>query len=248
MINTFRYSIPFFLLTFCYASELAGQVQPITVAPADPVKNYKVAAITVDSITVLLNQLPEGCASGGGVILPISTPELAATRTDPAFVSLRWRTFDDDHTNRWILQRRLDRTADFTDLHELSESNFLRGNHTDVNSFSGISYYQLYGISPEGEEVRSPIVAVGNVRQLGRLLVYPNPVTNVADVNLPSVASAAQLTLVDGLGRIVWRIAHPEDGPTTLRLPNLKPGAYLLRWEGATNGQTAVTRFVRTRY
>lgn len=95
-----------------------------------------------------------------------------------------------------------------------------------------LSHYRLYGISPEGEEVYSPTVAVGNVHQLGRLLVFPNPATAIASVSLPSVASSARLMLVDGLGRIVWRTVNPEGGATSLHLPDLAPGAYLLRWEG----------------
>ncbi len=239
-----RKSVLLSLLASCFACGLTGQVEAFTVAPADPVENCFVSALTVDSIFFPLSELPEGCTSIGGVILPISTPELTATRTDPTRVLLQWKTYDNDLTNRWVLQRQLVGADDFADVKQLSENNFLYGDHTDVNSFSGISYYRLYGISPEGEEVYSSVVAVGNVRQLGRLLVFPNPVTTVADINLPNADAAARLTLVDGLGRIVWRAVHPEGGATSLRLPDLKPGTYLLRWEGADE-QVAVTRFVK---
>lgn len=233
------------LPVFFLAGGLAAQVQPLVVAPADPVENFRVPAVTVDSIAVLLNELPEGCTSGGGgVVLPISTPELTATRLDPAQVLLQWKTHDDDRTNRWVLQRRLGLADEFANLRELTEINFRRGDHTDLNAYPDESYYRLYGISPEGEEVYSAIVIVGNVRQLGQLLVYPNPVTSTATVGLPGVASTAQLTLVDGLGRIVWRRVHPEGGATTIQLPVLASGAYLLRWENK-EGEVASTRFVR---
>jgi hypothetical protein len=245
MIGVLQRKILFCLPAFFLVGGLAGQVRPLVVAPADPVRNPRVAAITVDAITVGLDGLPGGCSSGGGVILPISTPELTATRLDPAQVLLEWKTYDDDRTNRWVLQRRFGRADDFSNVRELTEINFLRGDHTDLNDYQDESYYRLYGISPEGEEVYSAIAVVGNVRRLGQLLVYPNPVMTVASVSLPSVSSLAQLTLVDGLGRIVWRAVHPEGGSTTIQLPVLTPGAYLLRWEVPT-GQVATTRFVKT--
>lgn len=81
----------------------------------------------------------------------------------------------------------------------------------------------------------SPIqVGVGQTKGKSGISVYPNPTSNVLNVN----ASAGTLTIYNALGNVVKQVKH-NGGTASISVADLKKGLYIVQLVTATGVQTA---------
>jgi hypothetical protein len=71
--------------------------------------------------------------------------------------------------------------------------------------------------------------------------LYPNPAVNSITIELTDKNTAAELTLVDLLGNVIY--TSTINGSQTIDVSNLTSGVYIVRLNN--NGQTSSTRFVK---
>lgn len=114
---------------------------------------------------------------------------------------------------------------------------------TDNEPFTGINYYRLAQRDWDGTVHYSAVVSLSweEIALRGNLRLFPNPVQTGGKIQLHEAFLAEQITLWDMSGREVYRLQTTE-GETSLQLPNLAKGVYLLKAEG--KGQSAVARLV----
>ncbi|RSK23989.1 T9SS type A sorting domain-containing protein [Hymenobacter metallilatus] len=100
-------------------------------------------------------------------------------------------------------------------------------------------YYRLRQQDADGTVYYSGVVAVA-ADEVAELGAYPNPFTDVLQVQLPSPA-AAVLTLYDASGRRVLQqpVAQGQQLPT-LSGATLRPGVYLLEWQSVTGQKSRI--------
>lgn len=121
--------------------------------------------------------------------------------------------------------------------------------YTDAASLSGISYYRLKIISPDGAFRYSSIVALINGTKGFELIsVAPNPVKNTTVLSVTSIKGGKlDITVSDVTGRSVMHTsANVIAGNTTVNLDfsNLGAGSYQITAVN-TEGEKKTTRFVK---
>jgi hypothetical protein len=69
------------------------------------------------------------------------------------------------------------------------------------------------------------VVTATRAGQAAPLALYPNPTSTASNVHLPALPAGSQLTIIDGVGRVLRR----EAAATTLPLAGLAPGFYVVQ-------------------
>lgn len=81
------------------------------------------------------------------------------------------------------------------------------------------------------------VVTATRAEQAAPLACYPNPASSTASLKLPTLPAGTQLTLIDGLGRVLRR----EAASPMLPLAGLAPGLYIVQ-ATALSGEQWVSR------
>lgn len=147
------------------------------------------------------------------VPLPISISNFNI-QTENTHNRINWTTETENNNSHFDLQRSTN-AKDFTTIASIpskamnGNSNVLLNyNYTDINPASGDNYYRLKQTDINGSFVYSEVLHVVNSNSSSAIKVYPNPVTDVLNIELYSEnALPLTLTLTDVQGRIVKKIS-----------------------------------------
>lgn len=74
------------------------------------------------------------------------------------------------------------------------------------------------------------VLGVNDVNSKTQVSVYPNPATNILNIQLPAVSSAAQVTIFDATGRQVY-FNKLESSKTTVNVSGFSKGVYFVKIE-----------------
>lgn len=110
----------------------------------------------------------------------------------------------------------------------------------------GLSYYRLKQTDFDGQTSYSGIVPV-QVDGVGDIVVYPNPVRDILNVQLSSSEFAAKVEVIDPHGRFVHvesKLQASANKVLQLETGLFPPGVYLVRVTGS-NGQVQSRRFLK---
>jgi hypothetical protein len=121
--------------------------------------------------------------SSGGTPLALDLLNFTAQRQGQS-VNLQWQTTNEINTNQFIVQRGSDNTS-FTTIGTVPAKNLQSINtysYTDANPLTGDNFYRLKMQDLSGNYSYSPIVSVSFGASASLYQVYPNPVTNTANV------------------------------------------------------------------
>lgn len=162
--------------------------------------------------------------------LPVTITTFIANK-DEDFVKLHWRTAQEINNSHFDIERSSN-LEDWTVIgsvtgagtsHEISEYDYI--DHAPVN---GVNYYRLNQFDFNGINQYSDIRQVKfSEGSIDNIIVSPNPVTDVFEVNLGESASGTA-EVVDQQGRVIHTLDIVK-GSAKMDLSNYESGIYFLR-------------------
>ncbi|MEO1260025.1 MAG: T9SS type A sorting domain-containing protein [Bacteroidota bacterium] len=195
-----------------------------TVSDSDPTENY-VETNNVASFSLW--------TLASGASLPVELVYFQATATEDQKVKLSWQTASEKNNDFFLIERSSDGQF-FSTIEKVNGA----GNADDVidyetydeQPFTGINYYRLKQVDFDGTFAYSPIRSVVFNRRETLVSIYPNPVSNVANVQLPTNIEMAALQVFDAGGRMVFAQENMEQSSfLQLNVQDWKAGAYVLQ-------------------
>jgi hypothetical protein len=172
----------------------------------------------------------------------------AAAKGTSNFVS--WKTATEINVAHFDIEKSADGATNWNKIGERKAV----GNSSTVNTYSfvdetpfTVSYYRLKTMDFDGKESISKVVAVKQAVGKGTFKVFPQPVADIATIQLESTTHGqAAITVLDASGRVVLtKNAVYTEGSNnfTISTQNLASGLYLIRLD---NGLTTTTeRFIK---
>lgn len=184
-------------------------------------------------------------ATSASVILPVELLQFTASATQGA-IALRWATANETNNAGFELQRRVAGPDSFEPVAWLGGRNAsatYQFEDTDVRP--NVPYqYRLKQVDFDGTEAYSNVVEASiGAQTAGTLTVYPNPVTDILRVELPTSVAYSQVALYNAAGQIVLQKTLDRAAHTALDLNALPNGVYLLR--ATATGQVLTQRVVK---
>lgn len=144
------------------------------------------------------------------VALPVKLTSFTAVNNNN-IIKLQWQTQYEQDSKYYLIQRSTD-GVNFTDIDKITaagNSNIpLTYNYTDVlpammQTVSTV-FYRLQSVGIDGRGANSQIVAVDLKKKGIQLLVFPNPVKEVLQVQTNGLTGQATLSITDANGRHVY--------------------------------------------
>jgi len=182
-------------------------------------------------------------------VLPVELTTFTATATG-ADAKLRWTTASEKNNDHFTVERSLDGTR-FTAIgtaqgHGSSTQAHTYG-FTDTNignKATGPVYYRLQQVDTDGTTSTSPVrvLRFATALRQAQLLLYPNPATEHATLDLTALDGTYQVTVVDMSGRTISSGTGAGGNKYPLDLQRLPQGTYvvLVRGAGGKFNQTLV--------
>ncbi len=161
-------------------------------------------------------------------------------------VALQWQTSNEVNASHFVIERSTD-AQNFSAIGNVNAS----GNsalkqdysYTDMSPTTGDNYYRLKMIDIDGKFTYSNVISVKWAGVNPAIKVFPNPVSNILNVLLPS-AGKAYAKIYDVSGKIVDQREMMTNGNTSrLDISQLTHGMYYLRI--TTNGNTQTISFTK---
>ena len=163
--------------------------------------------------------------------LPLKLDAFTATKK-PTGIQLNWETISEQNTSYFEIER----STDGTNFVSIGRVNAI-GNSatrqyysfTDVQPFPGTNFYRLKMADNDAAFTLSRIIAVKNENSI-RLQVFPNPVSDVLQVQLPSLKKeTVTISITDAVGKSVYtRSTQLSEGNNASSIPvqHLPKGTY----------------------
>lgn len=182
------------------------------------------------------------------VALPVKLTSFIGVNNNSS-IKLQWQTQYEQDSRHYIIQRSTD-GVNFTDIDKVTaagNSNIpLTYNYTDVlpammQTVSTV-FYRLQSVGKDGEFSNSQIVAVDLKKKGIQLLVFPNPVKDVLQVQTNGLTGKATLSITDASGRQVYvRDIALEQGSNSIpvNISQFGNGIYYVR---LTNAKQTFTK------
>jgi hypothetical protein len=182
------------------------------------------------------------------VALPIKLSSFTAVNNN-SHIKLQWQTLYEQNSKHFIIQRSTD-GINFTDIDKVTaagNSNVpLTYNYTDVLpamlQSAPTVFYRLQVVDIDGQFLNSEIAAVHLNKKDIQLLVFPNPVKDVLQVQTNGLTGPATLSITDAAGRQVYtRDILLEQGSNSIpvKIAQFSSGIYYVR---LTNGKDNFTK------
>jgi hypothetical protein len=167
------------------------------------------------------------------VALPVKLTSFTAVNNNNN-IKLQWQTQYEQNSKHYNIQRSID-GVNFTDIDKVAAAGTsnvpLTYNYTDVLpgmlQNAATVFYRLQAVDTDGQPSNSQIVAVDL-----KLLVFPNPVKDVLQVQANGITGQASLNITDANGRQVYtRDILLEQGSNSIpiNISQLSSGMYYIR-------------------
>jgi Secretion system C-terminal sorting domain len=163
---------------------------------------------------------------------------------------LNWKTATEINVSHFDIERSTDGIGNWTKIGQSKAA----GNSVALNAYNfvdekpfAVSYYRLKTNDLDGKLSYSKIVSVKQNIGKGTFKIFPQPVGDIATIQLESATSATTtISVLDASGRLVLsKNAQITEGSNSLNIStqNLASGLYLIRLD---NGLTTITeRFIK---
>ncbi len=172
-------------------------------------------------------------------ILPLYLYSFTATKQNGTVV-LNWKTFNEQHTAMFEVQRSLDGVK-FSKIGSVAgagtsveERNYTI---TDGKPATGSNFYRLKMIDTDGKFTYSKIVVVRTEGSTVTLQAFPNPMQHTLNLQFNAPAGKVKILLTDAIGRLVQTVEVTSNGSTvytSLDVSKLKTGLYFVSVNGAS--------------
>lgn len=167
-------------------------------------------------------ELLNGCS-----VLAATLSNFTATRHKNN-VTLKWQTLNERNSKGFNVQRKTN--GSWTTIGHVATKSERNSSATtsydfiDVNSFPGVSQYQLVEISIDGKEQSSEVKAVKGEAVLNKILLYPNPSSNGTAMVVFETNSPKDIFIRDMAGRMVKQLRNVTNNNVVI--DNLQAGFY----------------------
>lgn len=181
--------------------------------------------------------------------LPLKLGDFTAVRK-PAGIQLNWETITEQNVSHFEIERSSDGSS-FNTIGQVTA----RGNSTDKQYYTftdqqpatGTNFYRLKMIDLDGTFSYSRVIAVKSDNNLFTLQLFPNPVSDVLQVQLPaSEKEAVKIMILDAAGKQYYvQNLQLTEGLNAVSVPvaRLAKGAYYLVAENS--GERQSTMFIK---
>ncbi len=160
-------------------------------------------------------------------------------------VRLNWEAANEQQTDRYEIEKSLS-TTNFSFLVSVSSRQLSQSAYTDfdLTPAMGWNYYRLKVIDKSGSFFYSPIRPVKFSKGLEEVKVFPNPATDIVNVQLPSsYVNSATLLLYSIDGKFIATL-KPAVNSVKINVTNLASGTYIIRILKA-NGEAETYPFIK---
>jgi hypothetical protein len=209
---------------------------------ADSLFGYVTSSTFINSFTFAERRFTLGTTSKLN-ILPITLVSFTAA-ADANKVRLNWDIRNDMDVTIYEVEKSLD-GAHFSYLNTVSSMQRPQWMYTsfDNNPTIGWNYYRLKIIDKQGHFTYSPIRSVKFSAGLQEIKIFPNPVINILNVQLPTSYSKVTLQLFASDGKLVSTM-QPVTNYIQLNVTNLASGTYIIQIL-KTDGSKESYRFIK---
>jgi hypothetical protein len=164
--------------------------------------------------------------------LPVKLTGFTVRRATRSDVQVSWQTQTEQNNKGFEVERRLETATNFT-TEGFVASKAAGGNSTlsidyaftDLNSYSGVSYYRLKQIDLDERAYYSLIKAVKGESTVN-VLIWPNPNEGQFSIRLEGISGQKEAYVIDLSGKILQKIAIKGQQQVSIR--NLPVGTYVL--------------------
>jgi hypothetical protein len=160
-------------------------------------------------------------------------------------VRLNWEAANEQETRRYEIEKSLNATS-FSFLGTVNSRQMQQSAYVDFdnNPATGWNYYRLKIIEKTGNYSYSPVRPVMFSKGREEVQIFPNPVTDILNVQLPgSYLNKAIMQLLSFEGKIVSSF-KPTVNNIKMNVKLLTGGAYVIRII-KENGETETHRFIK---
>ncbi|WP_303311972.1 T9SS type A sorting domain-containing protein [Hymenobacter sp. BT730] len=164
---------------------------------------------------------------GDPVLLPVQLTSFTAKLNNKR-VDLNWATASEKNSKSFEVERSAD-GINFQTLKSVAGQGNTTTRHeyatVDAQPLAGTSYYRLKQIDIDGKFAYSGVATVVNAGS-GTVAMYPNPVRDQLNIQLPGNAKGGLVTVSDLTGRVHMSKTLSAEG--RLDMTSLKPGIYVV--------------------
>lgn len=183
-------------------------------------------------------------AQMASAILPLKLGNFSAIQTQ-AGVRLNWETLSEQNTSHFEIERSAD-GIDFRKTGEVTAAGNSANQRTytfhDFQPLPGINYYRLKMVDVNQIFTYSRVVAIKNDASLITMQLFPNPVTDILQVQIPSNrAVTSNIRIADAAGKLVYsKSVQLSNGNNAVSIPvlYLLPAVYYLVADDGEKRQT----------
>ena len=180
----------------------------------------------------------------GTFVLPFSITSFTAEKKNSA-VKLNWQSNSELNTSHFIIEKGFDGT-DFSAFQRVegSGNSNTQKNYTatDVKPIYGTNFYRLKMVDLDGKFTYSDIVAIKVNNDSYHVSVFPNPVQNELQIQIPATVKAnCVIQLQDISGKIIRQKTVQLNNSllsTSMNVEDLGKGIYLLVVQYGDNKET----------
>lgn len=160
-------------------------------------------------------------------------------------VRLNWEAANEQETIKYEIEKSLTAT-NFSFLASVNSRQLSQSAYTnfDMNPAMGWNYYRLKIIDKSGSFFYSPVRPVKFTKGLEEVKVFPNPATDVVNVQLPSSYVNSATMLLYGIDGKFISTLKPSVNSVKINVTNLASGTYIIRIIKA-NGEGETYPFIK---
>ncbi|QEC45119.1 T9SS type A sorting domain-containing protein [Pseudobacter ginsenosidimutans] len=167
--------------------------------------------------------------------LPVTGLDFTARRINTNQVLLNWSTKQEINNSGFYIERKKETETDFAPLTFISSKatdgnsvSALSYTYTDMNGYSGKTYYRLKQLDKDEKYVFSPIrIVAAQEKDVVMMKAWPVPAINNLNVKVTGIKSTEQLQVLDMQGRVVKRYLISNE--QIININGLPSGTYILR-------------------
>jgi hypothetical protein len=179
-----------------------------------------------------------------GASLPLKMGEFTASK-QAAGITLNWETLHEQNTASFNVERS-GNGLDFTAIGKVAAKGYSASkeqyNFTDAAPLAGTNYYRLKLVDADNRASYSQTIVIKNSNTLVNIEVFPNPVSDLLQVQLPTKQNGpANIIITDADGKIVF--TKPVqlsigNNATSIPVHQLPNGVYQFTLENKGDRQT----------
>ena len=211
-------------ITFTFTFVAPNNSSNITVMPVSGISSWN----SIDNF-VIINPLP------------IELKDFTASLISKGSVLLEWSTASELNNDYFEIERSIS-GVDWKTISKVdgagNSNHLLNYRTTDVNSYSGISYYRLKQTNFDGQSSFSNIKAIENDKLEGsQIKIYPNPTSNLLTIEGDKV-ELEQFKIYNVLGQDITALTPQNsaiESKIVIDLANLINGIYYIKTKTTIN-------------